>query len=49
MYLSCGIFPNITFVVEQLNYHNLDLQVRYLCIAKQILRFLKSTITLDIK
>ena len=45
-YLTC---PNIVFIVEQLSHQNLDLQVRHLQIAKQVLQYLKRTITFDIE
>lgn len=49
MYLSCGTRLDIAFVIGQLNYHNSDPQVKHLRIAKQVLRYLKGTITLGIK
>lgn len=49
MYLSCGTHPDIAFVVGQLSCHNSNPQIRYLCIVKQVLRYLKETITLGIK
>ena len=49
IYLTYGTYPNIIFMVKQLSYHNSDLQIRHLCIAKQVLRYLKKTITLGIQ
>ena len=49
MYLSCGTRPDIAFVVGQLSCHNSDPHVRHLRIAKQVLRYLKGTITLGIE
>lgn len=49
MYISCGTCPNITFVKEQLNYHNSDLQAGHFRIIKQVLRYLKGIITLGIE
>ena len=49
IYLSCGTRPNIVFVIGQLSRHNSDPQIRYLRIVKQVLRYLKGTITLDIE
>lgn len=48
MYLSCGTRPDIAFVVGQLSCHNSDPRVGHLRIAKQVLRYLKRTITLGI-
>ena len=48
MYLACGIRLDIAFVVRQLNYHKSDPQISYICIAKQILQYLKRTSTLGI-
>lgn len=49
IYLSCRTHPNITFVIGQLSCHNSDLWIRYLYITKQVLCYLKRTITLGIK
>ena len=49
MYLSCGTRPNIAFVVGQLSWHNSDPQMGHLRIAKQVLHYLKRTITLGIE
>ena len=49
MYPSCGTRPDITFVVRQLSYHNSDPRIGHLGIAKQVLRYLKDTITLGIE
>lgn len=49
IYLSYGIHPDIAFVVGQLSCHNSDPRVGYLRIAKQVLCYLKGTITLDIE
>lgn len=49
IYLNCKIYPNIAFVIRQLNCHNSDLRMEYLHIAKQILCYLKRTITLGIE
>ena len=49
MYLSYGTYPDIAFVVGQLSRHNTDPQIGHLRIAKQVLRYLKGTITLGIK
>lgn len=48
MYLSCGTYPNIAFVVGQLSGHNSNPRTRYLCISKQDLHYLKGTIALGI-
>ena len=45
LYLSCGTHPDIIFIVGQLSCHNLDPWTRHLRIAKQVLRYLKKTIT----
>ena len=49
MYLNCGTCPNIVFVVKRLSRHNLDPRVKHLQIAKQVLQYLRKTITFDIK
>ena len=49
MYLSCGTRPDIAFVVGQLSRHNADPRIGHLRIAKQVLRYLKGTITLGIE
>ena len=49
MYLSCGTRPDIAFVVGQLSRHNSDSRARHLRIAKQVLQYLKETITLGIE
>ena len=49
IYLSCEIRSDITFIVRQLSRHNADPRIRHLRIAKQVLRYLKWTITLGIK
>ena len=49
MYLSCGTRPDNAFVVRQLSCHNADPQIGHLYITKQVLRYLKGTITLGIK
>ena len=49
MYLSCGTRPDIAFVVGQLSCYNSDRQIGHLRIAKQVLRYLKGTITLGIE
>ena len=49
MYLGCGTRPDIAFVVGQLSRHNSDPRMEYLRIVKQILRYLKGTITLGIE
>ena len=49
IYLSYGTRPDIAFVIGQLNCHNSDLQAEHLRIAKQVLQYLKKTITLGIK
>lgn len=36
-------------MIEQLSCHNLNLQVRHLCIAKRLLCYLKGIIIYDIK
>ena len=48
MYLACGTRPDIAFIVGQLSCHNSDPQAGHLCIAKQVLKYLKRTITLGI-
>ena len=49
MYLSCGTRPNIVFVIRELSRHNANPQIGHLRIAKQVLRYLKGTITLNIE
>ena len=49
IYLSYKSCLNIVFVVEQLSYHNSNLQVCHLCIVKQVLPYLKRTIMLGIE
>ena len=49
MYLSWATRPDIAFVVGQLSCHNSDPQTGHLRIAKQVLRYLKGTITLGIQ
>ena len=49
MYLSCRTHPDTAFVVGQLSCHNSDPRARHLWIAKQVLWYLKETITLGIK
>ena len=49
MYLVYETRPDIVFVISQLNRHNSDHQVGHLHITKQVLKYLKRTITLDIK
>ena len=49
MYLSCGTQPDIAFVVAQLSHHSSNPRVGHLHIAKQVLCYLKSTITLGIE
>lgn len=49
MYLSYRTPPNIAFIERQLSCHNLDPQAGHLCITKQLLRYLKGTITLGIE
>ena len=49
MYLSCGTRPDIAFVVGQLSFHNSDPRVGELRIARQVLQYLKGTITLSIE
>ena len=48
MYLACETRPDIAFIVGQLSCQNLDPQIGHLRIAKQVLRYLKGTITLGI-
>lgn len=48
MYLGCGARPDIAFVVGQLSWHNSDPRAGHLRIAKQVLIYLKGTITLGI-
>lgn len=48
MYLACETRPDIVFVVGQLSRHNLDPQVGHLCITKQVIKYLRKTITLGI-
>ena len=48
MYLTCGTRPDIAFVVGQLSCHNSDPRIDHICIAKQILQYLKRTSTLGI-
>lgn len=48
IYLVCGTRPNIAFVVGQLSRHNSDPRSGHLRVAKQVLRYLKETITLGI-
>ena len=49
MYLSYGTRPDIAFVVGQLSRHNSNPRIKHLCIAKQVLCYLKSTIILGIE
>ena len=49
IYLSCGTRPDIAFIIGQLSCHNSDLQAEHLRIIKQVLQYLKGTITLGIK
>lgn len=49
MYLNCGTRPDITSMIEQLSCHNSNPQIKYLCIIKQILHYLKRIIILGIK
>ena len=49
IYLSCGTRPDIAFVVGQLSRHNSDPRTGHLRIAKQVLRYMKGTITLGIE
>lgn len=49
IYLNYRTHPNIVFVVGQLSHYNSDLLIAHLCIAKQVLRYLKEMITLGIK
>ena len=48
MYLSCGTRPDIAFVVGQLSRHNSNPRVGHLRIPKQVLCYLKRTITIGI-
>lgn len=48
MYLACRTRPDIAFIDGQLSRHNSDPRVRHLRIAKQVLTYLKETITLNI-
>ena len=49
MYLGYGTYLDIAFVIGQLSCRNSDPQAGHLRIAKQVLRYLKKTITLGIK
>ena len=49
MYLSCGTYSNIAFVVGQLICYNSDPYIIYLSIVKQVLQYLNNLITLGIK
>lgn len=49
MYLNYGTRSDIAFVIRQLSYYNSEPQIRHLHIAKQVLHYLKSIITLGIK
>ena len=49
IYLGCGTRPDIAFEVGQLSPHNADPWIGHLCIAKQVLHYLKRTITLGIE
>lgn len=49
IYLSCGTRPDIAFVVEQVSRRNSDPRAGHLRVAKQVLRYLKDTITLGIE
>ena len=44
MYLSDGTRLDIIFVIRQLSKQNAELRVGYLLVAKQVMRYLKSTI-----
>ena len=48
IYLGCGTWLGITFIIGQLSRHNLDLQAGYLCIAKQVLWYLRRVSTVEI-
>lgn len=48
IYLSCGIRPDIAFVVGQLSKWNADSRVGHLKATKQVLRYLKETMHLGI-
>lgn len=48
MYLACGTRLNITFVTGELSHRNSNSWAGHLCITKQVLRYLKSTINLGI-
>lgn len=48
MYLSYGTRPNIAFVIGQLRKQNTDFKIGHLKAAKQVLRYLKGTIHLEI-
>ena len=48
IYLGCGTRSDIVFVIGQRSCHNLDLQIGYLYIAKQVLHYFKSISNPDI-
>lgn len=48
IYLGCGTWLGIAFVIGQLSCHNSDPQASYLHIAKQVLWYLKRTSTVEI-
>lgn len=49
MFLNCETRCDITFVIEQLSHHNLDLYASHLHIAKQVLRYFKDMNSLGIE
>ena len=48
MYLACGTRPNIAFLVGRLSKHNADPRKDHLQAAKRVIRYLKSTIHLEL-
>lgn len=46
IYLTCSTRPHILFIVGQLERYNSDPRVVYMQIAKQVVRYLKETISL---
>ncbi len=46
MCLSCGIKPNIIFVVDYFSRENANPKISYLKAAKQVIRYLKGIIYL---
>lgn len=48
MYLLCGTKPDIAFTVGQLSKHNTDPRIRHMKVVKKVVRYLKSTMYLEL-